>query len=51
MDYKGWLMALLTGGVIGFIFAKFNLPAPAPLSVAGVLGIVGIAVGYVLGQR
>lgn len=48
---KEAVFALVTGGVIGFLFGKLNLPAPAPLSVAGILGIVGIAAGYVLATR
>lgn len=50
-DYKEWLFALVTGGVVGFLFAKFKLPVPAPPTIAGVLGIIGITVGYILGKR
>lgn len=49
--YRDWIIALLSGAVIGFIFGKLKLPAPAPVSVAGILGIVGIALGWVLGNR
>lgn len=51
MDYKQWLVALITGAILGFIFAKLRLPAPAPLSIAGILGIAGIALGYMVGVR
>lgn len=51
MDYKQWLIALATGALIGFVFAKLRLPAPAPVSVAGILGIAGIALGWIIGNR
>lgn len=51
MEWKEWSLALLAGLIVGFLFARLRLPAPAPLSVAGILGIVGIALGYVLGKR
>ncbi len=51
MEYKQWLIALVTGAVIGFIFAKLRLPAPAPISIAGILGIAGITLGWMLGNR
>lgn len=50
-DLKEWSLALLAGGVVGFLFAKLKLPVPAPASIAGILGIIGIALGYVLGKR
>lgn len=37
-----------TGAILGAIFGVFKLPVPAPGSVAGVVGIVGIFCGYVL---
>ena len=49
--YKEWLFALVTGAVVGFAFAKLRLPVPAPPTLAGVLGIIGITLGYVLGKR
>jgi XapX domain-containing protein len=42
------LKALVTGLLTGAIFAVLNLPIPAPSALAGVLGIVGIFLGYVL---
>jgi len=50
-DYKEWFFALVTGAVVGFAFAKLKLPVPAPPTLAGVLGIIGITFGYVLGKR
>jgi len=51
MNYKEMGLALLTGGVVGFLFAKLKLPVPAPPTIAGVLGIIGITLGYILGNR
>jgi len=48
-----WLLptfALLTGLVAGAAFAFLNIPIPAPPELAGVLGIVGIFLGYKLVQ-
>ncbi len=42
------LEALAVGLVVGFLFARLNLPIPAPPALAGVLGIVGIYLGYKL---
>ncbi|MFW5918595.1 MAG: XapX domain-containing protein [Halanaeroarchaeum sp.] len=40
------LLALLTGTITGAVFAYFQVPIPAPPTLAGLLGIVGIYVGY-----
>jgi XapX domain-containing protein len=40
------LLSLLTGGVVGFVFALFKLPIPAPPVLSGVIGIVGVYGGY-----
>ncbi|PLR78989.1 XapX domain-containing protein [Bacillus sp. V3-13] len=39
-------LALLTGFIVGFIFALFKLPIPAPPALAGITGIVGIYLGF-----
>ncbi len=39
-------MALIAGLVVGFIFAFLRLPIPAPPVVSGIMGIVGIFLGY-----
>jgi len=44
------LLSLLMGCVTGFLFSLFNLPVPAPPTLAGVMGIVGLFLGYILGQ-
>jgi XapX domain-containing protein len=45
------ILAVLTGFVVGMIFAKLKLPIPAPPTLAGVLGIVGLFLGYLVGTR
>ncbi|MGV3489665.1 MAG: XapX domain-containing protein [Tuberibacillus sp.] len=40
------LLALVTGFVVGFIFALLKLPIPAPPALAGVVGIIGIYLGF-----
>lgn len=42
------LEALAVGIVVGLIFSRLGLPIPAPPALAGVLGIIGIYVGYKL---
>jgi XapX domain-containing protein len=39
-------LALLTGFLAGAAFAYVGVPIPAPPTVAGVLGIVGIYLGF-----
>ncbi|MBP3952758.1 XapX domain-containing protein [Bacillus suaedae] len=41
-------LALLAGLVVGFLFALIKLPIPAPPALAGVMGIVGVFLGYKL---
>lgn len=40
------LLALVTGFVAGAVFAFVGVPIPAPPELAGVLGIVGIYLGF-----
>lgn len=40
------LFALLTGFLAGGAFALVGVPIPAPPTIAGVLGIVGIYLGF-----
>lgn len=39
-------LALLTGLIAGGLFSAVEAPIPAPPNLAGVLGIVGIYLGY-----
>lgn len=40
------VLALLTGFITGAVFSFAGVPIPAPPSIAGVLGIIGIYLGY-----
>ncbi|MCD5324023.1 MULTISPECIES: XapX domain-containing protein [Pontibacillus] len=40
------LLSIVTGFFVGFVFALFKLPIPAPPALAGVMGIVGIYLGF-----
>lgn len=42
------LYALLTGIVVGSFFTFFKVPIPAPPTLAGVLSIVGVYLGYII---
>lgn len=42
------LKPLITGAFVGFLFAALKLPIPAPPTLPGVVGIVGIFIGYIL---
>jgi XapX domain-containing protein len=50
MDLGLILKSLITGLVTGIIFSFFKLPIPAPTILAGVVGIFGIYLGYVVIQ-
>jgi XapX domain-containing protein len=41
-------LAFLTGFIVGAVFRLLHLPIPAPETLEGIMGIVGIFVGYVL---
>ena len=40
------VLALLTGLVTGGLFRFLNIPIPAPPELRGLMGIVGIYLGY-----
>ena len=42
------IKSLLVGIACGAVFAGFGLPIPAPTVFAGILGIIGIFLGYML---
>ncbi|USZ68083.1 DUF1427 family protein [Halorussus salilacus] len=46
MDAVLTLFALLTGLLTGALFHALNIPIPAPPELPGLMGIVGIYVGY-----
>ncbi|GAF64354.1 XapX domain-containing protein [Alkalihalobacillus trypoxylicola] len=39
-------LALLAGLIVGIVFAWIKLPIPAPPTLAGIMGIIGIFIGY-----
>lgn len=43
-----YLAALVTGGIAGLIFALAKLPIPAPPALSGIVGIIGIWLGYAI---
>lgn len=43
---KEIVFSFLTGFIAGFLFSLLKLPIPAPPNIAGIMGIVGIFVGY-----
>lgn len=40
--------ALFAGLILGVVFTLMKLPIPAPPTLAGVAGIVGVFLGYIL---
>lgn len=45
---KDILLTTIVGAVVGGIFSAFKLPIPAPPVFAGLMGIVGLWIGYAL---
>jgi XapX domain-containing protein len=39
---------LVCSTILGYIFAKLNLAIPCPPNVLGILGIIGLFLGYKL---
>ncbi len=42
------VLALVTGLLTGALFRLLNVPIPAPPELPGIMGIVGIFIGYKL---
>jgi XapX domain-containing protein len=45
------LLSLIAGMILGVGFALLRLPIPAPITLAGVLGVVGVWAGFMIVQR
>ncbi|AEI40016.1 XapX domain-containing protein [Paenibacillus mucilaginosus] len=39
------VLSLLAGMVVGVLFTFIRLPLPAPVTIAGVLGVAGVYLG------
>ena len=48
MDCIELVKALIVGLVVGIVFAVMKLPTPAPPAFAGIVGILGMFLGYLL---
>ncbi len=48
---KEILYTTLTGTAVGAIFSILKLPIPAPPVFAGLMGIVGLWIGFAVVQR
>ena len=46
MKFTITLLALLTGLLAGALFSYLQIPIPAPPELPGLMGIVGIYLGY-----
>lgn len=47
------LFAFAVGSIVGLLFAVLGVPVPAPPTIAGVAGILGLTIGYsvIVGMR
>lgn len=45
------ILTTITGIGVGGVFSIFKLPIPAPPVFAGLMGIVGLWIGYALVQK
>lgn len=45
---KNIIISLLCGMSVGTLFALFGLPSPAPIKIEGIVGIIGIFIGYLI---
>ncbi len=43
-----YLLPLVTGGIVGAVFSLAGATVPAPPNIPGVLGVVGITLGYMV---
>lgn len=48
---KEILLSTLSGAIVGLVFGFMKLPIPAPPSLTGIMGIVGIFLGYIVSQN
>lgn len=48
---KEIVFSALTGIAVGFTFALLKLPVPAPPTLSGLMGIIGIFLGYIIAKK
>lgn len=48
MDVKLNFLCILCGAILGFIFTFLKLPLPAPNVLPGIMGIIGVYLGFVI---
>jgi len=48
LKIKEWIMALSAGVMVGTVFTLLGFPLPAPPTLGGVMGIVGVFLGSIL---
>lgn len=48
---KEVLLSLLTGTAVGALFTLLKFPIPAPPTLAGIAGVVGVFLGLVIVTR
>lgn len=51
MFMKDYAMALGVGMAVGFIFTFVRLPIPVPDKFSGIVGIIGVWIGYAVARR
>jgi len=44
-------LSILTGAVLGGAFGLLKLPLPAPITFAGVMGVLGVWLGFAIAMR
>lgn len=44
------ILAAISGLIVGGLFSLLNLPIPAPPTLSGVMGIIGIYLGFIITQ-
>ncbi len=42
------ILAFTVGAIVGGVFSFFKLPLPAPPTIAGIMGILGLFCGYMI---
>lgn len=43
-----YILSIITGIITGGVFSAINLPIPAPNRIEGILGIIGVYLGFII---